>query len=222
MIEIIPAILTDNLKTFENELAEVEKLKPDSVQIDFADGQFVDQKTLLPADLTASSLVQSSLVTEAHLMTENPDRYLSDIKQLNFKRVTAHLSTLNEPTDFIQNAKQINLKVGIAINPEVKLDELEPFISKLDYVVFMTVIPGAQGHRFEEQVLEKVHLEFLHSIRNKHGYVTIEIDGGVKLDNIKEVIEVGAERIVVGSGIWKAKDHSKAYQGFVDKANKLS
>ena len=212
MPEIIPAILTDDKQIFKEQVNKAVEFEAKTVQIDFTDGKFVSSKTLLPDELDSFVISRSGLIFEAHLMTEQPDQYFPTLYALGFQRIAAHYQALSEISQTIAKAKDLGVEFGLAINPEVELSKIEPFIEKLDFILFLTVVPGEQGHPFVESTLEKIHLEYLHQLKHKHKDVIIEVDGGVNLSNVKQVIKAGAERIVVGSGIWRADHPLIAYQ----------
>lgn len=211
-MEIIPAILTNNKDIFKTQLQQVAGFGAETVQIDFTDDKFVESKTLLPDEIDAFVLSNNDLVLEAHLMVENPEQYLPTLYTLGFTRVSAHIQTLHHPEQYIKDAKALDLEVGIAINPEIDLEEVEPYVNDLDFILFLTVVPGEQGHPFETQVLNKIHLEHVHVLKKKHKDIIIEVDGSINKDTILSVIEAGAERAVIGSGIWTADDPKEAYK----------
>ena len=211
MPEIIPAILTDDKKVFKDQIKQSVAMGAKTVQVDFTDGKFVASQTLTPNELDSFVISQSGLILEAHLMVENPEQYYSTLYALGFKRVSPHFQTLTDPQKTIDIAHDLGLEIGIAINPGIKLNVLEPFIEQMDFVLFLTVIPGEQGHPFVEPVLKKIELEHLHSLRHQHKEIVIEVDGGIKLDNIQSVADSGASRIVVGSGIWQYSNSLTAF-----------
>lgn len=219
MIEIIPAILTSDTDEFKKTIAQIVNFEAHTAQIDFTDGKFVESKTLLPDDLDAFILSQSGLILEAHLMTEKPQQYFNTLFTLGFNRVALHYQTLDHPEEAIHEAHEFEFEVGLALNPEVDLQKVEPFISELDFLLFMTVVPGEMGHPFEEQVLQKIHLEHMHGLKHQHKDIVIEVDGGVHAKNIQEVVNAGADRIVVGSGIWHADAPGEAYEDLRQLAN---
>lgn len=219
MIEIIPAILTDKPDVFSLQLQEAINFGAETIQIDFTDGKFVPSHTLLPDDLDAIILSKNNLTLEAHLMTEDPEQYLNTLYTLGFKRVAVHIQALTNADTIIEAAHELGLEIGFALNPDVAVDHIEPYTDRLDFVLFLTVVPGEQGHPFEKEVLTKVHLEHLHHIKRDHKELIIEVDGGVNEVNLKQVINAGAERIVVGSAIWQSLDPEKTYRKLKQIAN---
>lgn len=208
MKEIIPAILTNDKEVFKEQLATVASFGAQTVQIDVMDGKFVPEKTILPEDIDAFILSNNSLTLEAHLMVENPTQYLTTLFTLGFTRVVAHFQALTDPQKYISDAKELGLEVGIAINPDVELSVLDEYIEDLDFILIMSVIPGAQGRAFEPIALEKIkHCK-------EQCNLPIEVDGGVNNDTIAGVIEAGADRIAIGSGIWKSDDPTAAFTTF--------
>lgn len=219
MPEIIPAILTDSKDVFKTQVEQSADFGAQTVQVDFTDGVFVSSKTLLPDDLDSFVITNSDLVFEAHLMTTKPEQYFSTLYALGFKRIAVHFQALNNVQQTIDLAKDLDVEFGVAINPEVELSHIDPFLKQLDFILFLTVVPGEQGHTFEEEVLKKIKTEQIHQLQHEHKNIIIEVDGGVKLNNIKSVEEAGAERIVVGSAIWQASDPAVAYRLLIGAAN---
>lgn len=211
MIDIIPAILTDDPETFKQRLVDAEAFGARTAQVDFTDGKFVDSKTLLPDDLDAFVLGNSTLTLEAHLMVEHPEQYFATLYTLGFRRIAVHLEAITEPQEIIEEIREYGMELGFAINPETPLSSVEVFINDLDFILFMTVVPGEMGRPFEESVLEKINLEHIHNLKEKHHTVVIEVDGGVNKQTLPKVLTAGATRIVVGSAIWKEPNPNQAF-----------
>jgi ribulose-phosphate 3-epimerase len=217
MSEIIPAILTKESKIFERQLRQVSQFGARSCQIDFTDGKFVSGKTLLPDELDSFVLSQGPEILEAHLMTQAPEQYFAVLYALGFARVAVHLETVSKLDEVIKLAKELSFDLGLAVNPETDGQLLEKYAAEIGFMLFLTVEPGGQGRELVKDVLDKVKLEHLHKLKKQHPKVAIEVDGGVKLDNVVQVAKAGAERIVVGSGIWQSGEPRQAYQELVDK-----
>lgn len=219
MPEIIPAILTSDKGVFKEQVEQAAAFGAQTVQVDFTDGVFVSSKTLMPDDLDSFVMANSNLTFEAHLMAVNPEEHFATLYALGFKRIAVHYKSLKNIQQTIDLAKDLDVEFGMALNPEVGLEYVDEYIDQLDFILFLTVVPGEQGHPFVKQVLEKIHAEELHQLKHQHKNIMIEVDGGVKMDNIKAVAQAGAERIVVGSGIWQSPDPAEAFRRLTKEAN---
>jgi len=210
MIKIIPAVLTDDPKKLEEYIRQTETFT-DYVQIDVMDGIFVPSKSIVADDLAK---IKTNIFLEAHLMIKDPIKHIEDFKNAGCKRIVFHFEATNEVETTIQKIKDLNLTVGIAINPETKIEVLDPFLNKIDSVLFLSVNPGFYGSPFIPEVLNKVK-EF----KKKNFTMNVSIDGGIKVDNIVEVAQTGLNSICVGSAIFKAPDQGEAFRSLERTVN---
>lgn len=210
MIKIVPALLTDDPKNLETYIRQSETFT-DYVQVDVMDGVFVPSKSIVAADLAK---IKTKLFLEAHLMVKDPINCVEDFKNAGCKRIVFHLEATNDVEATIQKIKDLNLTVGIAINPETKIEALDPFLNKIDSVLFLSVNPGFYGSSFIPEVLDKVR-EF----KKKNFTMNVSIDGGIKAANIKKVAQTGLNSICVGSAIFKAPDQGKAFRSLERTVN---
>lgn len=197
MIQIIPAILATTDEEYQQAIEKInitEALIGATVHIDVADGIFVASKTAYWAAIEKYPL---NLEKEAHLMVAEPTGWVTRLSLFDFKRVIFHLGVGKED-HIIEMIKQRHIEVGLALNPEQGVEELTPYLNKLDEVLIMSVHPGKQGQEFLPDTLEKI--KQLTSFRIEKGLdFKIGVDGGITAENIKSVIEAGADYIVIGS-----------------------
>ena len=210
MTEISPAILTDDISDFRLKYAELFALSHQFkiLHIDFADGKFVDHKTLMPHDL--GHLKHSPLTLMAHLMTFSPQKYFWDAKKDGFKFVLVHFEAMRNDVEglhCIEHARSMGLKIGLVINPETPLHKVAKFISKVDLIQLMGIHPGAQGREFMPETIAKVR-----ELRALHKSVIIAVDGGVKVGIARKLAQAGADILVAGSAIVHASDPKKAIE----------
>ncbi|MBX4187748.1 MAG: hypothetical protein KW793_01270 [Candidatus Doudnabacteria bacterium] len=206
MPEIIPAILTNDLSDFRKKYAELFALGHyfTKLHIDFVDGQFLPNRTLMPDELPKMTNAPFELM--AHFMAYDPDQYFSHCKVLGFKWVIIHYEAFHLKTeidDVIDAARKLGLKVGLAINPETKPYQIALFIKRVEVIQLMGVHPGAQGRPFEYETLEKIK-----ELKKLTKSVIICVDGGAKAGIAKQIAEAGADWIIAGSAIVKS-DHPK-------------
>lgn len=203
MIKIIPALLTDEPKKLELYIRQSETFT-NYVQIDIMDGIFVPSKSITAADLAK---IKTNLFLEAHLMVKEPINYVKDFKNAGARRIIFHYEAAEKIDETINKIKEFGLTVGVAINPETKIEVLEPFLEKIDSVLFLSVNPGFYGSPFIAEVLDKIR-----QFKKINYTINVSIDGGIKLDNIKEVSKAGVNSICVGSAIFKADSPAQTFK----------
>ncbi|MCX6800470.1 MAG: ribulose-phosphate 3-epimerase [Candidatus Falkowbacteria bacterium] len=152
MKKIIPAILTNNVKELKEKLSQVENLS-DWVQIDFADNDFVANQTIKVLDLAE---IKTNLNLEAHLMVNNPADWFNDCAKVGFKRVIFHIEAKEDLEYTLHAASLYDFEIGIALNPDSKVELIAPVIDKINSVLLMGVNPGFSGQKFIPEVLNKV------------------------------------------------------------------
>ncbi len=202
---IVPAILTDSVATFKEHLEKVNK-HFSSVQIDVIDGIFLPNKTF--SEREELNDVNSEAYFELHLMVKDPVAEIAKWKENNsVTNAVFHIEADVNPEECIKIIKENNWKVGIALNPETKIEKVMPYVNMVDEILFMTVHPGQQGAPFLPEVLEKIK-EF----KNLGLNVTISADGGINKHTIKSVVDAGAEKLYIGGAIVRADDVEKAHE----------
>lgn len=203
MIEIIPTILVKSFKEVKERIGKV-KNYVDWVQLDIMDGRFVDNTTWnSPKDLKD---FKTRVKLEAHLMIERPEEKIDNWLE-TVDRVIIHYEACNNPKDLIEKVHSKEKQIGLAINPETSIDVVKPFLNDLDLVLIMTVNPGKGGQEFKDEVLSKIE-----TLRRLWPNGNIEVDGGINNENIKKVVEAGANLICVGTYIFKSKDIKQAIE----------
>ncbi len=202
MIQIIPAILD---KTPEDFGEHAEQLKHSLsfqegwVHIDLADNQFVPNQSIRPSVMVKYPL---ELHKEAHLMVLHPLEWINELVEAGFERIIFHIEAKDDLNECIDKIKSKGLEVGLAIKNETSLEELEPFMDKLDVILLMGVAPGFQGQEFIPETINKV--KETSRLRSKGNYnFRIGVDGAVKDDNIKDIVEAGVDFVTVGSFLLK-------------------
>ncbi|MBI2086269.1 ribulose-phosphate 3-epimerase [Candidatus Daviesbacteria bacterium] len=196
-IQIIPAILATSKEQFQKDLSKiisVEALRNGWVHIDFADNKFVQNKTINPG------IVQKFPINfrkEAHLMVSKPREWIDDLVKAGFERVIIHLEA-GKVDEAINYAQSQRLKIGLAIKNETDIENLESHIDKIDTVLLMSIIPGFQGQPLIPNSLRRIK-----EVKNKSWRIRIGIDGAVRDDNIKDIVDSGVDFVIVGSYLLK-------------------
>jgi ribulose-phosphate 3-epimerase len=209
---IVPAILTDKKDEFIK-MVQISGKFTDFVQIDIMDAKFVPSRSINQSDLEGLSF---SVKTEAHLMVENPLEWLDAFKKFGSFRIIFHYEIKQDHKEIIRKIRERGFEVGLAINPSTQLREFTYLCKDIDTFLFMSVNPGFYGSLFIPQVLEKIK-----RFKRDYPHKVVGIDGGVKLNNLKEVIESGVDYICVGSAIFKEENPHQAYLRFRDSLERL-
>lgn len=194
---ISPSILSVFSKNFEEKMKELEDVKPDLLHIDVMDNKFVPNYTF-DHNFVSELRKKTNLIFDTHLMIEEPEKYYMDYINAGSDYLTFHFEATSNPGHLIDLIKKENIKAGISIKPNTSVDEIIPYLDKLDLVLVMSVEPGFGGQAFIPSALDKI--KTLSKIKKeKNLSFLIEVDGGVNLDNAKLIKEAGCDSIVVGS-----------------------
>ncbi len=210
MKKIAPSILSADFSRLDKEVRAVERAGADLIHVDVMDGHFVPNLTIGPLVVTGLKKL-TSLPLDVHLMIEEPERFIEAFAQAGANWLTVHVEVCRNMRKMIQRIRKFHVKPGVVLNPATPLKKVFPFLDEVDLVLLMSVNPGFGGQAFIPEVLKKV--EQLRKRIDKNGYpVLIEVDGGIKLENIKEVSRAGGDIFVLGTGIFKTKNYRETIQ----------
>ncbi len=203
---VIPAILTSDQKALLTMIRQAERFAS-YVQFDIMDGRFVPSRSITHDDLAA---IHTDLTWEAHLMVQEPGRFLEGYKKAGAHKVVFHYEATSSPRDVISQARQLGLKVGLALNPETQTSTILSLVGEIDSVLFLTVHPGFYGSKFIPEVLDKVAC-----LHQSHPEIEIGVDGGINATNIGQVARLGVDSVYVGSAIFLQPDPTESFHGLV-------
>jgi ribulose-phosphate 3-epimerase len=201
MIQIAPSILSADFSKIEDAVNIAEEGGADLIHIDIMDGHFVPNLTLGP-QVVASLKDKTSLPLDVHLMVENPRKFIPLFQEAGADWISIHVEATHHLHKDIQLIKESGQKAGLALNPASPIHLMNEIIGDLDFILIMTVNPGWGGQKFIESCHKKISL-LKNGLSKQQMEIPIQVDGGIKLDNMEQLIEDGSDILVVGSGIYK-------------------
>ena len=209
---IAPSILSADFAKLGEEVDNVLVAGADIVHFDVMDNHYVPNLTIGPLVCEALRNHGVTAPIDVHLMVKPVDRIIPDFASAGASYITFHPEASDHVDRTIGLIKESGCKAGLVFNPATPLHYLEHTIEQLDMVLLMSVNPGFGGQSFIPHTLEK--LKAVRKLIDSHGLATrLEIDGGVKIDNIKEIASAGADTFVAGSAIFNTEN----YKATIDK-----
>lgn len=206
MIKIAPSILSADFSRLGEEIRAVTTGGADYIHIDVMDGHFVPNLTIGPLVVEAVRKV-TDLPLDVHLMIEQPDRYIPEFAKAGADIITVHQEAVPHLHRTVQLIKGLGKKAGVSINPATPTATLDVILDELDLVLVMTVNPGFGGQGFIDSGLAKIST-LRYEIERRGLQVDLEVDGGVKPDNIGRIAAAGANVFVAGSAVFAAADYA--------------
>ena len=215
MSEVAVSILSVDKENATHTFYNLETARPEYFHIDVMDGKFVENNNLeLMKDYATTISHISNIPLDVHLMVENVEEVADEYIDLAPDRVTFHIEALKDKDrifNFIQELKENNIKVGIAISPETQIEELKPYLKYIHMVLVMTVVPGKGGQKIIPETLEKIRSLKKYLEENSID-IDIEADGGINGETSKDVREAGADILVSGFYVVSAENKRAAVE----------
>ena len=206
MIKIAPSILSADFSRLGEEVQAIDRAGADYIHVDVMDGHFVPNITIGPLVVDALRKVTAKPL-DVHLMIENPDRYIPDFARAGADIITIHQEAVAHLHRTVQLIKSLGKQAGVSLNPATPVETLDVILDELDLVLVMSVNPGFGGQAFIPSALDKIRA--LRQRITQRGLATeLQVDGGVKVDNIREVVAAGADVLVAGSAVFNSDDYA--------------
>ncbi|MBL8004010.1 MAG: ribulose-phosphate 3-epimerase [Candidatus Kapabacteria bacterium] len=200
-IQIAPSLLSADFANLERDVLRCQNAGAEVLHIDVMDGHFVPNITIGPLVVNALR-PKSKMIFDCHLMISNPDQYVSQFAEAGADWISIHVETTNHLHRSIDLIKKSGVKAGAVVNPLTPLTTVYDALEYLDFVLLMSVNPGFGGQSFIPSFLKKCETLKTFLVKNSLDNIAIEVDGGVKLSNVRDVVSAGASIIVSGSGLF--------------------
>jgi len=204
MIKLAPSILSADFARLGEQIAEAARAGADYIHVDVMDGHFVPNITI-GAPVVASIRPVTSLPLDVHLMIEHPEQYIAEFAKAGADIITVHVEASPHLQGTIQLIKKLGAKAGVSLNPPTPLSAVEEFIPHVDLVLIMSVNPGFGGQSFIPETLPRI--ANMRKILDDRGLsAELEVDGGITADNAPDIVKAGANVLVAGNSVFRAKE----------------
>lgn len=218
MAKLSPSLLSANFAELRSEIEKLERGGADYLHLDVMDGNFVPNISF-GAPIIKSIKKASSLPLDVHLMIDKPERYIEDFVNAGADIITVHGESTIHIHRVIQLIKSFDVKAGISLNPSTTLDSIDYLIDNLDLILIMSVNPGFGGQSFIPSMRKKIQ-KTRDLIDKNQLDIILEVDGGIKIDNVENIVNLGVDLVVVGSGIFNNSDIEKKTKEFKEMIKK--
>ena len=208
MVKVAPSILSADFSKLDNEIKDVEKAGADLIHIDVMDGHFVPNITIGPLIVKAARK-STQLPLDVHLMIENPDNFIPAFADAGADIITVHVEACSHLQRTVQLIRSYKVSPGVVLNPSTPLSALDYILDEIDMVLLMSVNPGFEGQSFIPSALPKTR-QLKKMIEENKNSIDIEIDGGVKPANAKDIRDAGVDILVAGSAVFLSPDYKES------------
>jgi ribulose-phosphate 3-epimerase len=220
LIELAPSILSADFARLGEHVRAAADGGASVIHVDVMDGHFVPNLTIGPPVVKSLRKV-TQLPLDCHLMIENPDDYIPAFSDAGVDWISVHQEACRHLNRTLHLIKSHDCLAGVVINPATPVETLEEVFDIVDYVLVMSVNPGFGAQKFIPSTLHK--MQHLTEIRRQRGvHFRIEVDGGVALDTIADVVRAGAEILVAGNAVFGSGDPRKNAEGLLKAATEAA
>jgi ribulose-phosphate 3-epimerase len=204
MIKLAPSILSADFARLGEQIDEVVRVGADYIHVDVMDGHFVPNITI-GAPVVAAIRPVTSLPLDVHLMIEHPEQYISEFVKAGADIITVHVEACPHLHKTIRLIKELGVKAGVSLNPATPIGAVEEFLPHVDLVLVMSVNPGFGGQTFIPETLPRI--ANMRKILDDRGLsAELEVDGGINADNAPDIVKAGANVLVAGNSVFRAKE----------------
>ena len=196
-----PSILAADFKVLGQEMKKTEENGAAYIHFDVMDGMFVPSISFgMPVLASINDATEQFM--DAHLMVQEPIRYVEAFQKAGADYVTVHLEACEDVKTTLDKIHACGMKAGLAVNPETDVKELVPYLEDVEMILIMSVHPGFGGQKFIPESLDKIR-EVRAMLNEKNLDTDIQVDGGIYVENVREVLDAGANVIVAGSAVFR-------------------
>jgi ribulose-phosphate 3-epimerase len=203
-VKLAPSILNADFAHLAEAVGALDRAGADWVHVDVMDGHFVPNLTFGPK-MVADLRKATRLPLDVHLMIERPDDWVDRYVEAGADYVVVHIEAVADARATLARVRARGARAGLTLNPETPVESVLPYLGELDVLLVMSVRPGFGGQKFIDGALEKLRVA-RRAIDERGLSVELEVDGGVKLDNARRVVDAGASVVVAGSAIFEAPE----------------
>jgi len=216
MVKVAPSVLNADFEKKESWLKEFEEAKIDRIHWDIMDNKYVPNKGVAKEKISELRPF-TKFSFESHLMVENPEEYVEEFADAGNNSFIFHIETTKKPLELIKKIRTAGMKAGICINNKTSVNEVIPFLNKIDLVLVMSVEAGFGGQKFNSESIEKISV-LRKKIDSEAIQCEIEVDGGINAETGKKVVEAGANVLVAGTAVFK---HSQGIKFAINELQNL-
>lgn len=209
-ILIAPSFLSANFLNLSADIEMINNSKADYFHLDIMDGVFVPNISF-GFPIISAIKKQAKLPLDVHLMIVEPDKYIEQFAKAGADLLTVHYEACKHLHRTIQQIKEFGMKAGVSLNPHTNVSFLENIIDDLDLVLLMSVNPGFGGQKFIANTYNKIH-QLRKLIDDRNLQTLIEVDGGVNIENSKELFSAGVDILVAGSSVFNSANPIKTIE----------
>ena len=202
-VKLAPSILSSDFACLGEQVELCLQEGCEFVHVDVMDGHFVPNITMGPMVVKSLKplLARYNAVMDVHLIITNPDDYLKEFAEAGADVITVHVESCGRLGDTVETIRSLGVRPGITLNPDTKLDRIMEVIPNVDLVLIMSVHPGFGGQEFVPAAMKKI-VDVRKMLDETESKAELEVDGGIKVSNVRSVVEAGASVVVAGSAIF--------------------
>ncbi|MEA1882384.1 MAG: ribulose-phosphate 3-epimerase [Candidatus Marinimicrobia bacterium] len=212
--KLAPSILSADFADLKSALSQCEEGGAHWIHVDVMDNQFVPNLSIGPP-VVKSLRPNTNKFLDIHMMIIEPEKLVKPFARAGADLITFHIEATDDPQSVIDLIKSTGIQVGISLKPSTPLSDIEPYYDQVDLILVMSVEPGFAGQGYIKRSTERIQ-EIKKKLTHQclQDRVLIEIDGGIKLHNAKEVIDAGADVLVAGSAVFGTDDPAQTIKDF--------